>query len=121
MNTELHRAALPEDDPATLADPAGVVELCGLLAAGLAMPGPPHANVPLAPGEVLRVGSSAHATVIGRRNDIPFLWELAVDGASLAEMAASGEPIRYSYVPLPVPLDYYQTVYADRPGSAEMP
>jgi len=30
-------------------------------------------------------------------------------------------PIRYSYVTGPVALDYYQTVYAGRPGSAEMP
>ena len=31
------------------------------------------------------------------------------------------QPIRYSYVPDPLPLDSYQTVYAGRPGSAEAP
>ena len=32
-----------------------------------------------------------------------------------------GFPIRYSYVPEPWPIRYYQTVYATEPGSAEMP
>jgi S-adenosylmethionine:tRNA ribosyltransferase-isomerase len=32
-----------------------------------------------------------------------------------------GYPIRYSYVKEQWPLDYYQTVYATEPGSAEMP
>jgi len=32
-----------------------------------------------------------------------------------------GFPIRYKYVPQPWPLSYYQTIYADEPGSAEMP
>ncbi len=32
-----------------------------------------------------------------------------------------GEPIRYSHVPSPWPLDAYQNVYAISPGSAEMP
>ena len=38
-----------------------------------------------------------------------------------AYLAAHGEPIRYGYVPRPWPLDAYQTVYANSPGSAEMP
>lgn len=36
-------------------------------------------------------------------------------------LAAYGSPIRYSYVPEAWPLDYYQTVFATSPGSAEMP
>lgn len=36
-------------------------------------------------------------------------------------LAAHGSPIRYSYVPDAWPLDYYQTVFASEPGSAEMP
>jgi S-adenosylmethionine:tRNA ribosyltransferase-isomerase len=43
-----------------------------------------------------------------------------VDRSGLDEIVATGDPIRYSYVPRPIPLDFYQTVYADRPGSAEM-
>ena len=36
-------------------------------------------------------------------------------------LATHGSPIRYSYVPESWPLDYYQTVFASEPGSAEMP
>ncbi|WP_420632423.1 S-adenosylmethionine:tRNA ribosyltransferase-isomerase [Candidatus Leptofilum sp.] len=36
-------------------------------------------------------------------------------------LAAHGSPIRYSYVPDAWSLDYYQTVFATEPGSAEMP
>ena len=32
-----------------------------------------------------------------------------------------GEPIRYSYVRRPWPIEWYQTVFGTRPGSAEMP
>ena len=32
-----------------------------------------------------------------------------------------GRPVRYEYVAAPWDLDYYQTVYAREPGSAEMP
>ena len=53
--------------------------------------------------------------------DIPLLWRLEVNSDGLAEMESLGEPIRYSYVPEPVALDFYQNVYAGRAGSAEMP
>jgi S-adenosylmethionine:tRNA ribosyltransferase-isomerase len=82
---------------------------------------PPFANVPLAPGETLRVGP-AELRVLGRRPDIPLLWRLrlpALDDLDL--LHRHGEPIRYSYVPEALPLDAYQTVYAGRPGSAEAP
>jgi S-adenosylmethionine:tRNA ribosyltransferase-isomerase len=36
-------------------------------------------------------------------------------------LARHGRPIRYGYVPRPWSLDHYQTVFANRPGSAEMP
>ena len=84
-------------------------------------PRPPFSNVQLSPGERLRIGDSMTAVVTGRRPDIPLLWRLEVDGDGLGEIVATGDPIRYSYVPRPIPLDFYQTVYADRPGSAEMP
>jgi S-adenosylmethionine:tRNA ribosyltransferase-isomerase len=84
------------------------------------LPRPPYTNVDLSEGEELRIGDTMLATVRGRRPDIPLLWELAVDRSGLDEIVATGDPIRYSYVPRPIPLDYYQTVYAGRPGSAEM-
>jgi S-adenosylmethionine:tRNA ribosyltransferase-isomerase len=36
-------------------------------------------------------------------------------------LVAVGRPIRYSYVDRDWPIDSYQTVFADEPGSAEMP
>jgi S-adenosylmethionine:tRNA ribosyltransferase-isomerase len=89
-----------------------------VLSVGIA---PPFANVPLLPGERLTIAGSLIAIVVDRRPDIPLLWRIEVDSDGLGEMAASGTPIRYSYVPQPVPIDYYQTVYAGQPGSAEMP
>jgi S-adenosylmethionine:tRNA ribosyltransferase-isomerase len=82
---------------------------------------PPHSNVPLEPGETLHVGEAA-LRVRHRRPDIPLLWRLELDSAADLELILRhGEPIRYSYVPEPVPLDAYQPVYASRPGSAESP
>ena len=84
-------------------------------------PRPPFANVPLREGERLLIGESMSATVVRRRPDISLLWRVEVDRPGLDEIVATGDPIRYSYVTHPVSLDFYQTVYAGRPGSAEMP
>jgi S-adenosylmethionine:tRNA ribosyltransferase-isomerase len=84
-------------------------------------PNPPFANVSLEIGETLQIAPALTAQVLGRRPDIPLLWRLTVSHDGLGEIAQLGEPIRYSYVPTPVPLDYYQNVYAGRAGSAEMP
>jgi S-adenosylmethionine:tRNA ribosyltransferase-isomerase len=81
---------------------------------------PPFANVVLHEGERLSIGGLP-GVVLGRRADIPLLWTVSMGTDGLGEMAATGSPIRYSYVTEPVPLDYYQTVYAGPPGSAEMP
>jgi S-adenosylmethionine:tRNA ribosyltransferase-isomerase len=43
------------------------------------------------------------------------------DGTVEDLLARGGEPIRYGYVKRHWPLSAYQTVYATRPGSAEMP
>ncbi len=51
------------------------------------------------------------------------LWRAKVgaEGGIPAFLARHGRPIRYGYVPAPVPLAEYQTVFAREPGSAEMP
>jgi S-adenosylmethionine:tRNA ribosyltransferase-isomerase len=54
------------------------------------------------------------------------LWTARVvlegpEGSMMSYLARYGRPIRYSYVPRQWPLTYYQTVFARRPGSAEMP
>jgi S-adenosylmethionine:tRNA ribosyltransferase-isomerase len=51
------------------------------------------------------------------------LWtaRVVVEGDVVLYLARHGRPIRYSYVPRPWPLRYYQTVFARHAGSAEMP
>lgn len=54
----------------------------------------------------------------------PFrLWIASLDLPEPLEtyLARFGYPIRYNYAPGAWPLSSYQTVYADEPGSAEMP
>src|SRR6201999_3369671 len=50
------------------------------------------------------------------------LWlaRVAIEGEAAAYLARHGRPIKYSYVPRQWPLQYYQTVFARRAGSAEM-
>jgi S-adenosylmethionine:tRNA ribosyltransferase-isomerase len=78
-------------------------------------------------GEVLRLPggvrlavreSYPHAGVAGSR-----LWRTAPTPAESrpAYLARYGRPIRYGYLTAPTGLADLQTVYADEPGSAEMP
>jgi len=39
----------------------------------------------------------------------------------VAKLDRYGRPIRYNYVPREWPIEFYQTVFAQTPGSAEMP
>src|SRR6266498_4201720 len=64
------------------------------------------------------------ATVLDRDANISRLWKLrfSISGTELIDLIYRlGKPIRYEYVSAPWDLDYYQTVYATEPGSAEMP
>src|SRR6202011_4578727 len=64
------------------------------------------------------------ATLLDRDENIPRLWQLrfSISGTELIDLIYQlGKPIRYEYVSAPWDLDYYQTVYATEPGSAEMP
>jgi S-adenosylmethionine:tRNA ribosyltransferase-isomerase len=51
------------------------------------------------------------------------LWiaRLDVDTDVLTHLARHGRPVRYRHVPHAWPIDAYQTIFADEPGSAEMP
>jgi len=78
----------------------------------------------------LRSGMQIHfspqlsAIVQARDRVIPRLWKLqfSQSGSELINLLYRlGQPIRYEYVSAPWDLDYYQTVYAKEPGSAEMP
>ncbi|BBY06616.1 S-adenosylmethionine:tRNA ribosyltransferase-isomerase [Mycobacterium noviomagense] len=79
----------------------------------------PGERIDLPHGAALDVRSSYPvAGVEGAR-----LWtaRVAVEGGVPSYLGRHGRPIRYAYVPRQWPLSYYQTVFARRPGSAEMP
>ena len=71
------------------------------------------------PGEVIELPGGAELTldrrVTGR------LWQARLSTAVVPYLLRHGVPIRYSYVRQDWPLAAYQTVFATRPGSAEMP
>ncbi|WP_029137825.1 S-adenosylmethionine:tRNA ribosyltransferase-isomerase [Nakamurella lactea] len=49
------------------------------------------------------------------------LWRTDIDGDLGAALLAEGRPISYGYLDRRYPLDDYQTLFGDRPGSVEMP
>jgi S-adenosylmethionine:tRNA ribosyltransferase-isomerase len=80
-------------------------------------PGP----LPLEAGERIEV-AGLPARLAAPYPGVPRLWFVRMEGDVEAALARSGEPIRYGYVEPPFPpLEAYQTVFAEVPGSAEMP
>jgi S-adenosylmethionine:tRNA ribosyltransferase-isomerase len=78
----------------------------------------------LRPGLHLGFGQGLTATVQERDPHIPRLWKIRFsrnNGELIDLLYRLGKPVRYEYVSQPWGLDYYQTVYAREPGSAEMP
>ena len=64
------------------------------------------------------------ARVYNQDERIPRLWKVRFSKSGFElynSLYRIGQPIRYEYVSKPWDLDYYQTVYATNPGSAEMP
>src|SRR5438094_9948962 len=75
-------------------------------------------------GMQIEFAEGLNAAVLARDLNIPRLWKLrfSISGTELVDLIYRlGKPIRYEYVSSPWDLDYYQTVYATEPGSAEMP
>lgn len=79
-------------------------------------PGP----LPLEPSETIQVAGHA-VRMVGPHPGLPRLWFIQSNVDLKTVMAQSGSPIRYGYVQQPYPLDAYQTLFAEVPGSAEMP
>ncbi len=77
------------------------------------------------PGWRLALAGGAAAELLTPLAGSRRLWVARLDlpaGSTLAEhLAAHGQPIRYPYVRGAWPIAAYQTVFADEPGSAEMP
>lgn len=80
------------------------------------------ATVPLAGGRPgLRLTLPGGAVLRLIRPFSRRLWRARLSTAVIAYLLRHGAPIRYRYVPVPWSIDAYQTVFATRPGSAEMP
>jgi S-adenosylmethionine:tRNA ribosyltransferase-isomerase len=78
-------------------------------------------RVSVAAGDVLSLAGGATATLLLPYQDSQRLW-LAVFSTDVPRlMRMFGRPIAYPYVRGQWPLEMYQTVYADQPGSGEMP
>jgi S-adenosylmethionine:tRNA ribosyltransferase-isomerase len=71
------------------------------------------------PGDVLTLPAGARLTLTGRVTGR--LWQTRLSTAVLPYLLRHGRHIRYSYVGRDWPDEAYQTVFATRPGSAEMP
>ena len=70
-------------------------------------------------GQVIELPGGARLTLAGRRTSR--LWRARLSVAVVPYLLRHGVPIRYSYVSQDWPAAAYQTVFATRPGSAEMP
>ena len=78
----------------------------------------------LRPNSHIDLGEGLTAIINKRDERIPRLWKLSFSKSGSELINAFyrlGRPVRYEYVSAPWGLDYYQTVYAKEPGSAEMP
>ncbi len=71
------------------------------------------------PGQVIGLPGGAILTLQGRAT--ARLWRARLSVAVVPYLLRHGVPIRYSYVPREWGLASYQTVFATKPGSAEMP
>ncbi len=118
-------ATLPASLPATGASGAFIVNFATDFGNGTwlveprwstSQPGP----LPLRPGEQIEVAGLA-TRLIAQYPGLPRLWFAQVEGDVRAAMNRVGAPIRYGYVEQEYPLATYQTVFAQKPGSAEMP
>lgn len=65
----------------------------------------------------------ARITLLAPYRDSQRLWIARLDGVAdlRAYLSRYGRPITYSYIDRRFPIDAYQTVFAEEPGSAEMP
>jgi S-adenosylmethionine:tRNA ribosyltransferase-isomerase len=88
-----------------------------------------HATGPVddaAPGERLLLPGDVALTLLWPYPDAaaarPRLWRARLSRGEVADvLRRHGRPITYAYVTGEWPLEYYQTVFARHPGSAEMP
>jgi S-adenosylmethionine:tRNA ribosyltransferase-isomerase len=78
---------------------------------------------PVGTSVVVDLLGGGHVRLLTPFADSARLWIATLDLGTdvLTYLARHGRAIRYRHVPHPWPIDTYQTVFADEPGSAEMP
>ena len=77
-------------------------------------------SLPLQAGDRVEV-AGVPAQLVAPHPGLPRLWFVKAEDDLETVMQTRGEPIRYGYVEKSYPLESYQTLFATRPGSAEMP
>ena len=74
-----------------------------------------------APRATLALPGGATGQLLVRQSRRLWVAALELTAPPLAYLARYGKPVRYGYVDGEWPISAYQTVFADEPGSAEMP
>ena len=74
-------------------------------------------------GGVISLAGGASAVLFAADSRSPRLWMAELQGVKDlgSYLGRHGQPVRYSHTDNRWPLDDYQSVYANQPGSAEMP
>ena len=74
-------------------------------------------------GEMLRLAGGGRVTLLQRHHGSPRLWVagVSVTGGVITYLQRHGRPITYDYLDGEWPIEMYQTIFAAKPGSAEMP
>jgi S-adenosylmethionine:tRNA ribosyltransferase-isomerase len=74
-------------------------------------------------GESVSLPAGGRVTFLQRHHGSPRLWVACVElpGDAVAYLHKYGRPITYDYVDGEWPIEMYQTIFARKPGSSEMP
>jgi S-adenosylmethionine:tRNA ribosyltransferase-isomerase len=74
-------------------------------------------------GEMLRLRGGGRVTLMQRHHASPRLWVagVSISGGVTTYLQRHGRPITYDYLDGEWPIQMYQTIFATKPGSAEMP
>jgi S-adenosylmethionine:tRNA ribosyltransferase-isomerase len=106
---------------ATLPAAVGNLHISTPLPGGLIVVEPRGGGQAILP--VHHLPGGATVTLLAPYRDSQRLWIARLDGVAdlRAYLSRYGRPITYSYIDRRFPLDAYQTVFAEEPGSAEMP
>jgi S-adenosylmethionine:tRNA ribosyltransferase-isomerase len=78
-------------------------------------------RISASPNELLELPGGETVRLLVPYRDSQRLWVVSPSMDVARYLERWGRPITYPYVPGRWPIEMYQTVYAERPGSAEMP